>query len=302
MNDSLKNLYFSGKFKDVSAAATAIYTLLRLDAESGRSYRTKTAWNTTEQLVSGLSAQGISDTLGLNLVSVNFALDELVSLEWIQTIEFESEVTYLIGVVQDKQLVFLSDTALRRNLDARRIAFDLREQSESNKKKRAALEKEQAERAASQKGVAQAQRSLEEITQREEDRNADPNASAAFLARHFGDRYSILFGQEYPGVNSVTCKGRTYAMDPRLKTPFLNLREWAGSIDNGVEFLDFALENWGELKDAFGFDKGTPSPFLFTHPGFFQRVRDAMVNGIPAKGGVSNRSTRTDWDNETSGW
>jgi len=291
----LSNLYLSAQFRNASLEGIAVYTYLRTDADGGQDECTQLLWTHYQQLASFNDVHSIGQALGKHSSTVQRPVDEIVRLGWVQPIDFMDRPGYLVAKVQDGQLTYLIDAAAR-------VADDLKAQAAH--RQRLTQEADAALKTRKyhedlEKANAKLRAKLDAKKAHQE---ADIGSGACALAVHFGDRHEELFGDRFPGVDPGSFKGRTYQMDPRLMPHFRNLRQWAGSLEEGKRFLDFVTENWEAIKDAFNVD-GDPTPFLFLHPNFFQRVRSAMKNGLPTKKrGIADRASTTDWDNAKDGW
>jgi len=284
MNESLTNLYLSGRLADAPIEGIAIYTFLRVDADSGRNPLTRELWQAQGKLASFASVQTIGQTFGVHEFRVNMLMTELFELGWIKPIDFERKVAYLLGQAGGRSVNYLVDCVPRKTTSANQTATELRQQ---------VVERQERTREKAKASIKLREQTSDRLKRAKAE--ANPNKAAYWLARHFGDRYSVCFGHSFAGIGPK--------LDPKLFGPFKKIFEFAdSSLTEGEKYIDFVLENWGALTPVFGLTD-EPGPFLIAHPGFFQRVKNAMRNGIPTQGsGLGDRTQGTDWENAKSGW
>ena len=282
MSNPLASIFLTDRMKDLPIESVAVYTFLRLKAESGSHAQTAACYQRHWVMAAFEDVQSIRQAFGTNKIRTERALDDLIKAGWIKPIEFEGVTAYVISESREGQWFVLADHAPRRD-EVAQTSATLRQQATRNvteTKARAAKELARIKQ--------------EEFEKKRDEANQTGRTAGTWLARLYAARYEAKYGRTPIGFGQK--------IDAKTHAPFKRIWEALGGLEAGSKYLEFAFDTWETAITTFGLTNEPPSGGLLANPTFMQRLHNAMEMGYPKRAkkggpdvdGIGNRGTTTD--------
>lgn len=183
MSNPLASIYLTDRMRQLPIEAVAVYTYLRLKAESGSDARTAACYQRHWVVASFDDVHSIGQAFGINPMRAELALDELAKAEWIKPIGFDGVTAYVISESRDGQWFVLADHAQRRD-EVAQTSATLRQQAARN------VEETKARAAKELARIKQ-----EEYAKKRDEANQSGRTAGTWLARLFAKKYEAKYGR-----------------------------------------------------------------------------------------------------------
>jgi hypothetical protein len=265
MHTSISALILSEKIAKVSTDALAIYLLLHSDISENSTVTAKFFKN-QQKLISGFSVHSIAQHLGLEQLSVENGLDQLLREGWVKRIKIDKGMAYQLGEITDEAkiswFVNIERKKIHKGSIARQIKGFLDEKKERNNYRRTPELPRHMKLKLAETLVGQTKLK---------------GNSVISLLEYFRAEYVKKFLVPYE-IEEYDESGREYAKACGMIKRFLQYCN--DSYDKAKTIIDFLFSNWEKLETLFDWE-GYPNVSFLATKSIVRRLKEYKALGIP---------------------
>lgn len=240
------NLVESQQFIDISGDALKIYIFFRNQIENGTCPKVR-AQKLQGRLCSTYSVTDVCNFFNYTRLQASREINVLIKRKWVKKTTIDNQVSFFLGIIEDKQAVWLLDKALVK--EHQRVV-----ESNISKTLRQVREKTQNESRVTTQTKQNILQILEKKTIVQKKKTKNHKASPSVIKKHFETLYYAKYNRKAPHVTAEDPKKdyqKTYAYIKRV----IN---WSKSGEEVLNVLDFIFDKWADIQEYMGI-KSQPS-------------------------------------------